>query len=147
MTATTSDREYLMNLDAPLPDIEHRLPDSEGGFLRRLDDLLTRDVLSEAELGKANRAERDRNARLQAQRIDITKRLNAERDGTALDSAYASVLCSVVGLGSVDEGGASVVDFATPFSSSRATTMATTCSGSVTTDTLGPTVMSLTLLT
>jgi hypothetical protein len=79
-----ADREELMKLEAQLRDIEHRLADSESGFLKKLDDLLTRKVLNEAEFDKAKRAERDRNARLQAQRVDITKRLDAERDRTEL---------------------------------------------------------------
>jgi site-specific DNA recombinase len=79
-----ADREELMKLEAQLHGIERRLADSESGFLKKLDDLLTRNVLNEAEFDKANRAERDRNARLQAQRIDITKHLDAERDRTAL---------------------------------------------------------------
>ena len=80
-----ADREELMKLEAQLHDIERRLADSESGFLKKLDDLLTRNVLNEAEFDKANRAEEhDRNARLQAQRVDIKARLDAERDRTEL---------------------------------------------------------------
>jgi hypothetical protein len=65
-------------------DVEKQLADSEGGFLRRLDDLLKRNKNTETEFDKANQAERDRNARLEASRIELKAWLERERDRTAL---------------------------------------------------------------
>jgi hypothetical protein len=35
-----ADREELVRLESQLPGVERRLPDSESGFLRRLDDFI-----------------------------------------------------------------------------------------------------------
>jgi hypothetical protein len=52
-----AEREESMKPETQLRNIGQRLADSENGFLRKLDDLLTRSVLNEAEFEKANRAE------------------------------------------------------------------------------------------
>ena len=60
------------------------MADSESGFLKRLDDLLKRNILSEAEFDRANQAERERNAGLEATRAELTAWLEKERDRTSL---------------------------------------------------------------
>jgi hypothetical protein len=47
------------------------LADSEGGFLKRLDDLLRRKIVSEPEFDRANQAEREKNAGLEASRVEL----------------------------------------------------------------------------
>jgi site-specific DNA recombinase len=79
-----ADREEITKREARLRDIEKQLADSESGFLKRLDDLLKRKILSETEFDRANQAERERNARLEATRAELRAWLDKERDRTSL---------------------------------------------------------------
>ena len=64
--------------------MEKQLADSEGGFLRRLDDLLKRKVISEAEFDRANQAERAKTAMLEKHRAELKGWLEKERDRVSL---------------------------------------------------------------
>jgi site-specific DNA recombinase len=79
-----ADRKEVDKREAQLADAEKQLADSEGGFLRRLDDLLKRNKITESQFDRANQAEQERNARLEASRAELKEWLERERDRTAL---------------------------------------------------------------
>ncbi len=55
-----------------------RIPTS--GFLKRLDDLLRRKVITETEFERLNQAEREQNSKLEADRDDLKRWLEAAHD-------------------------------------------------------------------
>ena len=79
-----ADHEEIGKRERQLKIVEKQLTDSEGGFLSRLDDLLKRNKITEAEFDKANQKERERNARLIAERDELKAWLDKEHDRSAL---------------------------------------------------------------
>jgi len=63
---------------------ELSLTDCEGGLLERLDGLLRRNIISEAEFERANQAEQERNARLGVGRSELKGWLDKKRDRASL---------------------------------------------------------------
>jgi hypothetical protein len=79
-----ADGEEVPKREAQLRGVEKQLAGSEGGFLKRLDDLLKRNVVTEAEFDRANQAERENNARAEASRVELKGWLETERDRASL---------------------------------------------------------------
>ena len=79
-----ADSEEIVKREAQLRDIEKQLVDSDSGFLKLLDDMLKRKVLTEAEFERANQAERERNARLETSRVELKSWLEKEHDRASL---------------------------------------------------------------
>jgi hypothetical protein len=79
-----ADRKEVDKKEAELADLEKQLADSEGEFLRRLDDLLKRNKITESQFDRANQAEQERNARLEASKAELQEWLERERDRTSL---------------------------------------------------------------
>ena len=53
-----TDEEKIKEREVELKEVEKQLADSQDGFLKRLDDLLKRKIISEAEFDRANKMER-----------------------------------------------------------------------------------------
>ena len=79
-----ADRKEIERREVELHDVERQLADSEIGFLRRLDDLLKRKIISEAEFDRANQAERTKIAKLEELRTELKGWLEKERDRVSL---------------------------------------------------------------
>jgi site-specific DNA recombinase len=81
---TATDREKIKEKEAQLQEIERKLSVSENGFIKRLDDLLKREILSEEEFDRANKAERENNSKLEKTQKELKAWLEKERDRTTL---------------------------------------------------------------
>jgi site-specific DNA recombinase len=79
-----SDRKEIERREVELRDIEKQLADSENGFLKRLDDLLKRKILKEAEFDLANQAERKNTASLKARKAELEGWLTKEHNRASL---------------------------------------------------------------
>jgi hypothetical protein len=79
-----ADRKGIERREVELHDVERQLADSEGGFLRRLDDLLKRRIINEAEFDRANQAERAKTAKLEERRTELKSWLEKERNKLSL---------------------------------------------------------------
>jgi hypothetical protein len=87
-----ADREEVTKREAQLRDVEKQLVDSEGDFLRRLDDLLRRNKVTEAEFDRANQSEREKNARTEASRVELKGWLETERDRKSLADRLPGII-------------------------------------------------------
>ena len=78
------DQKELVRREAELQDVEKRMADFDNQFLKRLDDLLKRRILSEQEFARANQAAREEASRLEARRAELKGWLEKERDRASL---------------------------------------------------------------
>jgi len=78
------DQKELERRETELCDVEKRLADFDSQFLKRLDDLLKRRVLSEPEFARANQAARTEAATLEARKTELKGWIERERDRTSL---------------------------------------------------------------
>ncbi len=79
-----AEREELKRHETELLGVEKRLSDLDVQFMRRLDDLLKRGVLSEEEFGQANEAAREQKRELEARQAELTHWLQQEHSKVAL---------------------------------------------------------------
>jgi hypothetical protein len=78
------DQKELVHREAELQDVEKRLADFDNQFLKRLDDLLKRGILSEQEFARANQAAQEEATRLETRRAELKGWLEKERDRASL---------------------------------------------------------------
>jgi hypothetical protein len=99
----TVDRKYLERRERELKHVEKRLSDYDSQFLKRLDDLLKRKVLSESEFEKAHKSAREESTKLAARRDELKAWLNKEHDRVALvERLPRSVASFIQGFQSMD---------------------------------------------
>ena len=79
-----ADKKELERREVELKGVEKRLADYDSQFLKRLDDLLKRKVLSEAEFEKAHKSARDEGTKLEARRTELKIWLEKEHDRVSL---------------------------------------------------------------
>jgi hypothetical protein len=79
-----TDEEKIKEREVESKDVEKQLADSQEGLLKRLDDLLKRKIISEAEFDRANKMEREKVAKLEARQTELKGWLEKERDRSAL---------------------------------------------------------------
>lgn len=78
------EKRELEKHEKALRDVEKRLTDYEAQFLKRLDDLLKRQVLNEQEFARANEAARAESAALKARKEELSNLVKKEHDKVSL---------------------------------------------------------------
>lgn len=91
-----TDREKLKEKETQLLEIEKQLTESESGFLKRLDDLLKREILSEVEFDRVNKLEREKNTRLEITRMELKTWLEKEHNRTSLAEKLPQTISTFV---------------------------------------------------
>jgi hypothetical protein len=79
-----AERKELERHETELVDVERRLADLDVQFMRRLDDLLKRGILSEEEFGRANETAREQKRELEAHKAELSHWLKQEHSKAAL---------------------------------------------------------------
>jgi site-specific DNA recombinase len=77
-------RKALVQREAELRDVEKRLMDLDEQFMKRLDDLLKKGLLSEEEFGRANGAAREQKRELEARKAELSDWLDQEHTRASL---------------------------------------------------------------
>ena len=80
----TTERRELERYEAELYKVEGRLAELDAQFLKRLDDLLKRGILTEQEFTRANETARQQAKALEARKAELTDWLKREHDKAAL---------------------------------------------------------------
>ena len=89
-----TDQEKIRACEIELQEIEKQLTASDSSFLKRLDDLLKRKILSEVEFDRANKLEREKNAKLETTRNELKNWLEKEQDRTTLAEKLPQTISS-----------------------------------------------------
>jgi hypothetical protein len=79
-----AERKELERYETGFVDVEKRLADLDVQFMRGLDDLLKRGILSEEEFGRANEAAREQKRELETRKAELSHWLQQEHSKAAL---------------------------------------------------------------